>query len=127
MSFKFNCKYFIWFLVILLMEVLIVLFIKTGFIRSIFGDYLVVILLYCFIKSFFNYPVFQVALLVLLFAFSIELLQFSGLINSLGFKDIPIVWLFLGSTFQTEDLVAYSLGIITVILIDRQTNEQIKD
>lgn len=123
MSLIFNRTYFVYFLAILLIEILIASFIETGFIRSVFGDYLVVILIYCFIKSFLNIRSLSVALFVLIFAFTIELLQMAGLIYIFDLQENPVAHLVLGSTFQIEDLVAYTLGITTVVLLERLRNK----
>ena len=73
---KFKLKYFILAAILFLIEVLIALFIHDNFIRPFVGDVLVVILIYCFIKSFLNSPVVITAIAVLLFAYLIEVLQY---------------------------------------------------
>ena len=60
---------------IFLIELAIAFIIKTGFIRYTFGDYLVVILLYAIFRGCTNLSVRASALVVLLIAYSIELLQ----------------------------------------------------
>ncbi len=118
MKLKFNIKYFIIFVVLLLIEVLIASFIKEGFIRSVFGDYLVVILLYCFIKSFIKVKSIYVAISVLILAYCIELLQLTNLLEVLYLKEYKAANLILGNTFQFEDLIAYTLGIATILFIN---------
>lgn len=49
---KFNSEYFFSFLVLFNIEISIALFIKQPFVRYFLGDVLVVILMYCCIKSF---------------------------------------------------------------------------
>ncbi|WOD42892.1 DUF2809 domain-containing protein [Hwangdonia lutea] len=99
-------------------EVLIAIFLKSGFIRHTFGDYLVVILIFCFFKSFINIKSFKLALLVLAFAFIIEFLQLANLLKLLNLQNNYLAKLVLGSTFHVSDLVAYTLGIITVLIIE---------
>ena len=72
---KFERKYFFSAMILFLVEVFIALFVHDNFIRPFFGDVLVVILIYCFIKSFINSPVVVTAVAVLLFAYAIEVLQ----------------------------------------------------
>ena len=48
----FNKTYFLLALLLLLAEVLIALYLHDALIRPYGGDFLVVILLYCFVKSF---------------------------------------------------------------------------
>ena len=71
MSYKFQPFYFAVFYTLLLIEIAIALLLKDGFIRHTFGDFLVVILLYCFIKSFINIKPLPLAITVLLIAFAI--------------------------------------------------------
>ncbi len=113
-------RYFIIFLILFFIEVNIAYFLKTGFIRHTFGDYLVVILIYCFIKSFLNMKPFSAAIGVLLFAFSIELLQLVSILEVLNLQNNSIAKLILGNTFQISDLIAYTFGIISVLFIERR-------
>ncbi len=118
MTLKFNKTYSIIALTIFVIEVLIATYLKYGFIRHTFGDYLVVILLYCFFKSFINTTPIIVAIPVLIFAYIIELLQLINILEMLNLNNNHLAKLILGSTFQVSDLVAYSLGIITVLIIE---------
>ena len=116
MRLRFSVPYFVGFLVILLIEALIAAFLKTGFIRHTFGDYLVVILLYCFFRSFINGKSIRIALFVLCIAYTVELLQLTTYLEYFNVQDSYIVGLILGSSFSFGDLLAYTLGIITVII-----------
>lgn len=119
---KFNNTYFLLFVIFLLIEIAIAVFLKTGFIRYTFGDYLVVILLYCGIKSFFNIKPIQASTLVLCIAYSIEILQFFNLLQLLGLESNTFAKLILGSTFHFEDIIAYTLGILTILFIEHKYN-----
>lgn len=96
----------------------IALFITNRFIRSTFGDVLVVMLMYCFIKSFINIKPFPIALGVLMFAFTIEFLQLFKLTEILNPYNNPIIKVILGSTFQISDLLAYSFGTLIILMIE---------
>jgi len=61
----FRKTYFVAALLLFAAEVCIALFFHDRFIRPYFGDFLVVILIYCFLKSFWNASMFIVALTVL--------------------------------------------------------------
>ncbi|TYA86806.1 ribosomal maturation YjgA family protein [Seonamhaeicola marinus] len=100
-----------------LTEVSIACFIKTGFIRHTLGDYLVVILLYCFIKIFIEGYSNLIAIGVLVFSFIIEFLQLFNVLDYLNIQN-NIIRIILGTTFQTTDLVAYTLGILTILIIE---------
>lgn len=119
MTLKFNKIYFIHFAILLVVEILIAIYLKSGFIRHTFGDYLAVILLYCLIKSFIQIKPLYLALFVLLFAFLIEFLQLFNVLDLLNLRDNKFAVITLGSTFHVSDLIAYTLGIITILLIEK--------
>ncbi len=115
---RFNKTYLVLTLILLAFEILIATYIKTGFIRHTFGDFLCVILLYCFFKTFIEGHHFKIAISVLLIAFTVEFLQLTNYLELLNLENNHLAKVILGSTFQFSDLVAYSLGIITTIAID---------
>ncbi|MFC4721516.1 DUF2809 domain-containing protein [Geojedonia litorea] len=126
MNLKFNKVYFIVFLMLLAIEVIIAAFLKDGFIRHTLGDYLVVILMYCFFKSFIPAKPFYIATTVLVIAFVIEFLQLYELLSVLELQDNRIAKLVLGSTFHYGDLMAYTLGIMSVLLIEYYIQLKVK-
>jgi len=102
----------------LLTEILIAVYLKTGFIRYTVGDFLSTILLYCFFKSFLKIDCFKLGAGVLVFAFLIECAQYFNLLKLLNLEHYKLLTIILGSTFQVGDLVAYTLGILTVLIIE---------
>jgi len=120
---KFNARYFIVFILLLLTEVLIAAYVKQPFIRFVFGDFLVVILLYCFLKSFINATSFNIALSVLIFAFIVEFLQMTNVLVLLNLEKNKLANIILGNTFEITDLVAYTLGVISAFLLDKKATE----
>jgi hypothetical protein len=116
---KFQLKYFILFAILFLVEVLIALFVHDNFIRPFVGDVLVVILIYCFIKSFINSPAVITAIAVLLFSYLIEVLQYFNIVKILGLQNSNLARVVIGTSFEWTDLIAYTLGIALVILLDR--------
>lgn len=118
---KFNLRSFIIFIILLFTEVLIEHFFKQGFIRYIFGDFLVVILLYYLFKSFFKTKPVYLAISVLLIAYSIEFLQLIDILSILNLKESRMSNLILGNTFSFEDLIAYTLGVATILIIEKIT------
>jgi hypothetical protein len=118
MKLQFNKKYAILFVVIFMVEILIAKFSIHGFIRSTFGDFLVVILMYCFVKSFANIKPKYVAVGVLICSYAIEFLQLFNLLGYLNLQDNKTANVVLGSTFQISDLISYTLGIITVLIVE---------
>lgn len=118
MTIKFNKPFFATSLVLLSTEICIAAFLTEGFIRHTFGDFLVVILIYCGLRSFLNLKPLYLAIGVLSFAFLIEFLQKYNLLEYLGLSHNQLAIVVLGSTFEITDLIAYILGVITIFLID---------
>ena len=73
--FSFNLRYFLFASILFVAEVLIALFVRDKFVRPYFGDYLVVILIYCSIRAFIKVSPIKLAIGVLVFAYSVEVLQ----------------------------------------------------
>ena len=118
MTVKLNKTYIISFITLLILEVFIATCFKDGFIRHTFGDYIVVILLYCFFKSFTNLKPIYAGLIVLLIAFGIEFLQGTNFLELLHLDQNQLAKVILGSTFHISDLITYTLGIITVLSLE---------
>lgn len=115
---KLNKTYLLLTILLFITEILIAIYLKTGFIRHTVGDFLVVILIYCFFKSFFKIKAIKLAIAVFLFALCIELLQLLNILSLLGMENNSIAILLLGSTFHFTDVMAYALGAIAVLFID---------
>ena len=118
--FKFQKRYFIAALVLLLIEVLIAVFVHDRFIRPWVGDYLVVMLIYSALKSFLNIPVIAAAIFVLAFSFVVEFLQYLNIVEYFGLQNSPIIRTVLGTSFEWTDLIAYTLGVATILLMEKQ-------
>jgi ABC-type Fe3+-siderophore transport system permease subunit len=124
--FTFNKKYFYFTLVLFLIEICIAVFINDSFIRPFIGDVLVVILIYCFVRAFWNIQPFIIALSVLAFSYIIEILQYFNFVNKLGLQNNQILAIALGSTFDWKDIIAYTIGIIVVLWLENRTNTKVK-
>lgn len=116
--FQFNRNYFILTILLFLTEIAIAMYVHDDFIRPYFGDFLVVILLYCFVKSFVKVSVLVAASLVLIFSFAIEIAQYFNMVEKLGLQHCKIARVVLGNSFAWMDLLSYVLGILTVIGIE---------
>ena len=115
----FNKNYFLLFLFLLVFEILIALFVHDSFIRPYIGDVLVVVLIYCFIKSFFSTPVTKTAIATLLLACAMEILQYFNLVDTLGLQHSKAARIIIGSAFDWKDMLAYVAGIGLVLIIER--------
>jgi hypothetical protein len=123
--FRFHKTYFLLAMLLFVTELLIALYLHDRFVRPYVGDFLVVIFLYCFFRSFLKTNYVIVALAVLLFAYIIEVTQYFHLIKRLGWQHFRLAHWILGSGFEWMDLVAYTLGIIVVIGIEKTRRKKV--
>jgi len=86
----------------------------------------VVILIYCFVKSFLNISVTKAAIAVLLFAFCIETLQYVTIVEKLGLENNKIAKTVIGTSFALEDILAYIAGIVIVIVFERVLRKKLQ-
>ena len=122
MKFKvisFNRFYLFATLLLFIVEVGIALFVKDKFIRPYVGDYLVVILIYCFLKTFWNERPLRVGIYVLLFSFLVEFGQHFQLVKLLGLNHSEVARIVIGTGFDWGDLIAYTLGVLTVLGVEK--------
>ncbi|HEY8781279.1 MAG TPA: DUF2809 domain-containing protein [Mucilaginibacter sp.] len=115
---KFHLFYFLLAIFLLVTEILIGLYMHDGFVRPYGGDFLVVILLYCFVKSFINFPVMLTAGWVLVFAYMVEVSQYFHLVNLLGMQYSKTAKILLGTSFSFIDMLIYTMGILLVIVVE---------
>lgn len=122
---KFNPKYFTIALLILCTEVIIALFIRDRFIRPYLGDVLVVIMVYCFVKSIFNITPIKAAVISFVFACLVEAGQYFHLVELLGLKENKFASVVIGNSFSWEDIIAYLVGAVIVVVTDRKNKAAI--
>lgn len=100
------------FILLFITELLIVINYKNGFIRNNFGDYLVILMLYYFFRSFINLKPVYTALLTLCIAYTVEFLQYINIVEILNLEQH-------GTTFSIHDIIAYTLGFLTIAFIEK--------
>jgi len=117
---KFNLRAFIIFIILFLTEVFIAFYVKQHFIRHWFGDFLIVIMLFYFVRSFLKAKTLYIAIAVLLFSYTIEFIQLTQFLEILNLEDNKLANLIFGNTFSISDLLAYTLGILTILVIEKK-------
>jgi hypothetical protein len=120
-----NFRYLLFAIILFVVEVLIALYVRDSIVRPYVGDYLVVIMIYCFVKAFIKASPLKVAIGVLLFAYLIEALQYFNFLEAIGLEKNKVARIVLGHGFEWMDLVAYTLGIGTVLLLEWGGNRKI--
>ncbi|RZJ68089.1 MAG: DUF2809 domain-containing protein [Flavobacterium sp.] len=114
----FRRNYFVLAIGIFIVEVLIALYVDDAIIRPYVGDILVVILIYAFVRAFFDVSVKVAAIGTLAFAFFIEFLQFLQIVDKLGLHGNRMARTVIGTSFSWGDLVMYVIGIAIVFLAE---------
>lgn len=118
MKFRFDKKYFLYFVGLLIVEILIALFIENPMIRGSVGDILVVILLYCFLQAFFDWNKKKTIIGIGIFAILIEITQAFDMVGKLGLENNKFFSTILGTTFDLNDIWAYVAGCSVVYLLE---------
>lgn len=106
--------------ILFVIEVLIALYVRDSIIRPYVGDFLVVIMLYCLVRAFVKTSPWKIALAVLIFAYTIETLQYFKIVDRLGLTNIAIAKTIIGYGFEWLDILAYTLGAMTVVILDKR-------
>lgn len=107
------------FLLLLLAEVFIALFVHDAFVRPYFGDVLVTVLLCAFCRIFFPKGIRLLPLYVFLFAVAVEVSQYYHLAELLGLSDNPFFATLMGTSFSWYDIVCYGAGCIAFVAVER--------
>ena len=116
--FRFNHKYFIAAVIILLVEIYIALFVRDAWIRPYGGDFLVVILMYCTVKTVLDARYWRTAIGVLAFSYIVEGLQYLRFVERVGLEENRFASVVMGTNFNWADIVCYTLGILLIILME---------
>ncbi|HLD52433.1 MAG TPA: DUF2809 domain-containing protein [Sediminibacterium sp.] len=117
--FKFNFTYFALTIILFIVEILIAIYVHDQIVRPYVGDLLVVILIYCFVKTFFDFPVVPTSIFVLIFSFLVETLQYFNFIEFVGLEKSNIARVVMGTSFEWIDIVTYIVGIVIIITIEK--------
>ena len=124
---RFNAYYFVVSISLFLIELWIALYVRDDFIRPYVGDVLVVILIYVIARTFLKISILTAAVGVLLFAFGVEILQFFQIVEILGWGSSAWARTVIGTTFDGEDLIAYSVGILLLLGLEKSIGTHQKE
>jgi hypothetical protein len=113
--FRFHRVYFLLTVALCGAEIFIGTRMHDPLIRPYGGDVLIVILLYCLIRSFCDFGVVPLALGVLAFAYLEEMGQFFHIADRLGFTRPSLLRTLIGTWFSWVDMACYTIGIGMVL------------
>ena len=115
---KLRMRYAIAFIFLLFIEGLIALFVHDKFIRPYVGDVLVVIVLYCAVRSIIPKKCKLLPLYIFIFAAGVECLQYFHLVQFLGLEKNKFMSVLLGSVFDFKDIICYVVGCLLISLYE---------
>ena len=118
-------RYLSLFIILLMLEIYIGLFVHDDIIRPFVGDALVVGVIYFFLRSFMNKRKF-LFIYVFLFACFIEAGQYFNLVSLLHLENYKVARIIIGSTFDLNDIFCYFLGTILIFVYELLTDSSKK-
>lgn len=92
------------------------------FIRAYFGDFLVVILLYCLLKAVYDFDPKRLAIGIFAFSVVEEVAQYFGIADVLQLTGWARV--VVGTSFSFHDVLMYAAGCIAAWWVDTRLNER---
>ena len=102
--------YAVLFLILLVIEVLIALYVHDNIVRPYVGDILVTVLICAFLRIFFPANLKLLPVGVFFFALAVEIGQFFDIVTFLGLSNIAFFRVLIGSTFSVIDIICYAIG-----------------
>ena len=103
-------KFFCAFLFLVIVEVLIALFVNDRVIRPYIGDVIVVVVIYCFIRTLVPEKVPMLSLYIFVFSALVEVAQYYNIVHFLGFGDNAFMSVLIGTSFSWLDILCYAVG-----------------
>ncbi len=119
MTFYFNRKYLTLALLLFAVEIYIAMFVNDQFVRPFVGDVLAVWLVYAVASIFIKADARKIAGGAFVFACAVEILQYFDYVKLLGLENNRALSVLLGRTFELFDFVAYFIGFLTILLIEK--------
>lgn len=113
---------------LLIIEIIIGIYAK-GWIRGYLGDVLVVILIYTIFRTIIPYKPGKWYILpsaILVFSFSVELLQLWGFCDKFGITN-RLLRIIIGTGFSIADLLCYTIGVIPCYITEYMIRAGMKD
>lgn len=119
MRLAFTPRYALVACLLLAIELVIGLYVHDRFIRPFVGDLLVVWLIFFLCRSLLVTSSPRLLLAVWLFCCAVEFGQYWRLVELLHLQQLPLARIVIGATFDGMDLLAYTLGALSLYTLLR--------
>ena len=106
------------FLLLLITEVIIALFVRDAFLRPYGGDILVTVLLCTLVRILFPKGIKLLPLYVFIFSVLVEFAQYINIVKLLGLSDIAFFRIIVGTSFSWIDIICYGAGCILFFVFE---------
>ena len=106
------------FLILLITEILIALFVNDKIVRPYVGDILVTLLICCFIRIFIPNKLKTLPVFVFAFSVLVEFAQYINVVKLLGLLDIAFFRIIIGTSFSWIDIICYGAGCILFFVFE---------
>ena len=106
-------------LAVFLIEVVIALYWRDGFVRPYLGDVLAVVLVYLALRAVTPFTPIQAAGAALAVAVAIEFAQLFHVLEVVGLGGNGLARVVLGGVFDLVDLGCYTVGALAALALDR--------
>lgn len=114
--------YLIIFIILILIEILIALFLHGGFIRNYGGDIIVVWVLYALIRIIIPKKEKLFPLWIFIFSVFVEFMQYIKIVDILGIEN-PILRTIIGTSFSWWDILCYFVGCVLLGIFEYVKNQ----
>ena len=112
---RINMKYICAFLVLLITEIIIALFVKDAIIRPYIGDVLVVILMYSLIRGLIQKSIKFLPVYLFFFALTVELAQYYHIVEILHLQNNRVISTIIGTSYDIKDILCYLIASVILI------------
>lgn len=116
---RFSIGYALAFVALLAVEVCIALYVHDRFVRPFVGDVLVVVLMYCFVRTCSELSSTASVITAFAIACAVEVGQYFDLVHRLHVAHVPLLRVALGTHFDPLDFVAYGCGALVILAGER--------
>ena len=110
--------YLIVFILFMVVETLIALYVHDDFIIPYIGDIIVVMVLYSFVRIFIPEKYRLLPLYIFIFSVAVEVMQYLKIINILGLQNNSFARVIIGSVFDLKDIACYGIGCLILALYE---------
>ena len=120
------------FILLVLVEVYIALFVRDDFIRPYFGDVIIVWVIYAFVRIFLKTkPYVMIPVYIFIFSVLVEIGQYFKMVDVIGLGHIEFFRILMGTSFSWIDIICYGAGCALLLAGEificlKKKNEEIK-